>query len=82
MKIDMRFLSSAQESDKGESILAYTVELARALGMETVVEGVERKEQAEYLAAAGCDYGQGYYFAKPMPIESFEELLRREDNKS
>ena len=46
--------------------------------MKIVAEGIERKEQVEFLAEQGCDMIQGFYFAKPMPIEEFNERVERE----
>ncbi|MEG2639867.1 MAG: EAL domain-containing protein, partial [Clostridiales bacterium] len=50
------------------------ITMARALSMETVAEGVEERAQVDMLKKLGCDYIQGYYFAKPMPIGDFEKL--------
>ena len=50
--------------------------MARKLGLKVVAEGVKTEAQRALLAAAGCDYGQGYLFSRPMPDEEFESLLR------
>ena len=57
------------------AIVQMMVDLAHALGMEVVVEGVERKEQARQLKEMGCDLAQGYHFSKPLPPEVAEEFL-------
>ena len=52
------------------------------MNLTIVAEGIETREQMERLQSLGCDYAQGYFFAKPMPITEFEELLkgqRKED---
>ena len=49
------------------------MKLARDLSITTVVEGVETEQQVEFLKSISCDIAQGYYFAKPMPAEEFEE---------
>ena len=48
------------------------IAMAKWLGMRVITEGVETKEQVEHLRSLGCDMFQGYFFAKPMPVEEFE----------
>jgi EAL domain-containing protein (putative c-di-GMP-specific phosphodiesterase class I) len=52
------------------------VDLARALGMNVVAEGIETHEQYALLRQLGCRFGQGYLFARPMPADAVTELLR------
>lgn len=75
LKIDRGFLQDFIDSDRGQKIVAHTISMTRAIGMDLVAEGVETKEQADFLFGCGCDTAQGYYYAKPMPIEEFEKLL-------
>ncbi|UWP59337.1 putative bifunctional diguanylate cyclase/phosphodiesterase [Ruminococcus gauvreauii] len=77
LKLDMRFVQSETAKPKNRSILRYIMEIARFLGLRVVAEGVETNEQLERLRDLGCDYVQGYYFARPMPIEEFEKLIKR-----
>ena len=56
--------------------MAAVIRMAKWLNMPVVAEGVERIEQVEFLRSIGCEYVQGYYFAKPMPCEEFKALLR------
>jgi EAL domain-containing protein (putative c-di-GMP-specific phosphodiesterase class I) len=51
--------------------------MAHKLGLKVIAEGVETREQEEILAAAGCDYIQGYLISRPVPPEEFEALLRQ-----
>lgn len=74
LKIDMRFLSDTDKQGRSENILASVVRMAKWLDMPVVAEGVERREQVDFLRSIGCEYVQGYYFAKPMPVEDYEEL--------
>lgn len=76
LKLDMSLVRNL-DSEKQKLILGYVFSIAKDLGMEIVAEGVETQKQAEKLLAMGCDYAQGYYFAKPMPKEQFENYLRK-----
>jgi EAL domain-containing protein (putative c-di-GMP-specific phosphodiesterase class I) len=49
--------------------------MAHALGIQVIAEGVETELQRDLLAAAGCDYAQGYFFARPMPAKDFEAFM-------
>lgn len=81
LKIDMKFLDMSQESmGKGVGILEAVTRMANIMGMRMIAEGVETREQIEFLLNMGCTYGQGYYFYHPMPIETFEPLLADESN--
>ena len=55
------------------------IELARKLGMKTVAEGVETKEDEAIILQAGCDYGQGYYYSKPICAKEFTETYISSD---
>ena len=72
LKIDMGFLGTTTEETRGRKILKMVIQLSKELGMPIVMEGVETKEQVEFLKTLDCDMFQGYYFAKPMPVEEFE----------
>lgn len=78
LKIDMKFLSDTDENDRGENILAAVVRMAKWLEMPVIAEGVEKEEQVEFLKSIGCEYVQGYYFARPMPVDEFEKLAYEE----
>ncbi|MCI1931940.1 MAG: EAL domain-containing protein [Clostridia bacterium] len=75
LKIDMHFLSGAEIPGRSETIIAAIIRMAKWLKIPVIAEGVETKEQADFLSQIGCEYVQGYYFAKPMPIEKYEELI-------
>lgn len=74
LKIDKEFLS--ENSEKGEIIIANTISLAKQLNMKVIMEGVENKEQVSFLKKMKCDYVQGYYYNKPLPIREVEKLLK------
>lgn len=73
LKIDMKFLGETKNIERSRTILKSIVTLSRELCMKTVAEGVETKEQLDFLTSSGCDIYQGYYFAKPMSVDDFEE---------
>jgi EAL domain-containing protein (putative c-di-GMP-specific phosphodiesterase class I) len=66
LKIDRSFVLAMSESDQGFEIVRTIIMLARTLDMSVVAEGIETLAQYEALRALGCEYGQGYYFAKPL----------------
>lgn len=74
LKIDMKFLSDTDKQGRSENILASVVRMAKWLDMPVVAEGVERREQVDFLRSIGCEYVQGFYFARPMPVEDYEQL--------
>lgn len=78
LKIDMKFFSKGGTQEKGAKIIEAVIKMAEALDMTVIAEGVEDKEQVEFLTKLGCDYIQGYYFAKPMPEEQYKKLINEE----
>lgn len=72
LKIDMGFLQKTANQEKSKTILRMIISLAKSLKMEVITEGVETREQVLYLEEYGCDIYQGFYFAKPMPVNEFE----------
>jgi EAL domain-containing protein (putative c-di-GMP-specific phosphodiesterase class I) len=75
VKLDMRFLARSIHEGRGKEILQSIIQLIQKLDMTVIAEGVETKDSVEYLKSLGCDMFQGYYFAKPMKITSFEDSL-------
>jgi diguanylate cyclase (GGDEF)-like protein len=75
MKIDRIFLKGATPNHSDKIILNSIVFMGRELDMCMVCEGVETKEQYEFLKGIGCDIMQGYYFGRPMPLEEFDKFL-------
>lgn len=77
LKLDMKFIQSETAKPVDQGILRFIVSLARWMNLSVVAEGVETREQLERLREIGCDYVQGYLFAKPMPGEEFEQILKQ-----
>lgn len=74
IKIDKDFLDSEIASDKGKIVVNHTISMAKDLRLQVVAEGVETKEHVDFLRNSRCDIAQGFYFAKPMPLDKFNEL--------
>ncbi len=82
VKIDRSFLGAGPlPSERGARIIEGVVDLAKDLGLCTIAEGVEHKEQVDFLRQCGCDAIQGFYFARPMPSDEALALLDEEDGE-
>jgi EAL domain-containing protein (putative c-di-GMP-specific phosphodiesterase class I) len=71
----MKFLTNFDTNERTKDILDSIIHLASRLGMMTLTEGVETKEEAEFLNKIGCGRLQGYLFGKPYEIEKFEQAI-------
>jgi len=78
VKIDREFFKEPSDTIRGKKIIKSIIMMAKDLEIETVAEGVETKEQVEFLREIGCDLAQGFYYAKPMSISDFESLLEKQ----
>ncbi len=79
VKIDMEFLQDFESSKSGKIILMHTVSMLKNLGVNTLAEGVENKEQYDYLKSIGCELLQGYLIGRPMPLEEgIKEIKKNE----
>ena len=76
LKLDMDFVRNETEKPAVQSILSDVIRMAHRMGLDVVAEGVEEKYQLDRLRDLECDFVQGYFFAKPMPVSEFETLLR------
>lgn len=81
LKLDIKFLETSSKTKNNIGILNFVVGLGRWLDLSLIVEGVETIEQVNYLKSIGYTYGQGYYFAKPMPKDDFDNYLIKNRNK-
>ena len=76
IKLDTNFLRfEGKDYTKSIHVLESVVNMAKVIGLPIIVEGVEKKEHADFIESLGCRYIQGYYFYKPMPIKDFEDLI-------
>lgn len=77
LKIDQSFIGSLASSPKDAAIVRSTIALGHALGLSVVAEGIESAADLEWLAQAGCDIGQGYFIARPLAVDDFENWYSR-----
>ena len=75
IKIDISFVREMMENVKVKELVKEIIHMSKVLGIETVAEGVETKEQVGLLKQFGCDYLQGYYFSKPLPFGEAKKLI-------
>ncbi len=75
IKIDREFIRDLPQDRDSVDIVKATIGLAKAFGLKTVAEGVETKEQAEFLRKLGCDQAQGYFFSPPLPEDRLEVFV-------
>lgn len=75
LKIDKSLIDEIGESERKMALCGYIIRLGHELGLKVVAEGIETEAQRDALIWAGCDYGQGYLFSKPVPAGRIPELL-------
>lgn len=76
LKIDKSLVDYIVTSVEDQRIVHAIIDLGHTLGMKIVVEGVETREMVDMLVSFGCDYIQGYYFSKPLPVLDFQKFIR------
>jgi diguanylate cyclase (GGDEF)-like protein/PAS domain S-box-containing protein len=75
LKIDQSFVRELPNSDSDGTIVKAIIAMSNALGFKTIAEGIEEKQQEDYLKGLGCMQGQGYLYARPLDEEAFEAFL-------
>jgi diguanylate cyclase len=75
LKIDKSFVENLDENINSQSICQAIIELSRVLGITVIAEGIEKPSQADFLRKHGCSLGQGYYFARPLPLDEVLTLF-------
>ncbi|MDO5516078.1 MAG: bifunctional diguanylate cyclase/phosphodiesterase [Clostridium sp.] len=73
LKIDREFLNEVDESKRSKTIIKHVIKMAKELEIQTITEGVENVEQAEFLRNIGCDMAQGFLYSRPIPITEFAD---------
>ena len=77
LKVDMSFIRDIKQKPQNQAMVQSIVDYARRTNTETCIEGIENKEVSDYIEQFGSSWQQGYYYSKPVPIEQFEEVLRK-----
>lgn len=75
IKIDMQFIQALELSEKDQAITNIIINLAKSLGLKVIAEGVETKNQLEFLYEKSCDEVQGFFYYKPLPAMEIESIL-------
>jgi EAL domain-containing protein (putative c-di-GMP-specific phosphodiesterase class I) len=81
LKLDRSFVNDIGVSESGTSLVNAILFMTKALGLSCVAEGVETRQQLEFLAANNCEEAQGYWLAKPMPAAEFERWWTQRKSK-
>ena len=82
LKLDMKFIRNQMSKPAERSLLRAIIDMAHALNLKVVAEGVETVEQKERLKSMNCDIAQGYFYAKPTPAADYEKLLQERTLKN
>lgn len=77
LKVDMSFIRNIQQKPQNQAMVQSIVDYAKRTNTETCIEGIENKEVSDYIEQFGATWHQGYYYSKPVPIEQFEEVVRK-----
>jgi EAL domain-containing protein (putative c-di-GMP-specific phosphodiesterase class I) len=81
IKIDRSFVNSMTEVSNDKILCEAIIVMAKKLGIQVVAEGIETSEQLNILKNMGCEYGQGYYFSKPVSKSQFESILMNQSEE-
>ena len=79
IKLDIKFIQSELQERNNNNIMKFIINLAKWMNLLVIAEGVETKKQLDYLKQLNCNFVQGYFYAKPMPLEEFENRLIEEE---
>ena len=75
LKLDMKFIQNELSSPAGATIISFIIDLAHKLDLKVVAEGVESYEHVKKLRNMNCDYGQGYFYSRPLKVSDYESLI-------
>ena len=77
LKIDRTFMMNMKKNPSNKTIMETILTLAKGMGVKTIAEGVEIREDFDLLREAGCEFAQGYFINKPMDVKSFEQFIEQ-----
>ncbi len=77
LKIDRAFMQNVFENDSDRELVNVIIAMAKALNLKIVAEGIEERRHVDYLKERNCEFGQGFYYSRPLPAEEFEALLKQ-----
>ena len=77
LKVDCDFVRTLEENPKNKKILPVIIKLGHDLQIPVLAEGIETTEQKEYLEQNECDYGQGFWFSRPLPLDQLTAFLEK-----
>lgn len=77
VKLDKSFIDGVTKSNKDQFMVKSIIALSHSFGLKVIAEGVEKENQVEILKEMECDYIQGYYYGKPLPVDGIEEWIRK-----
>lgn len=74
IKIDKEFLEMSSDNVKGKKVIKHVISMCRDLKFDVVTEGIETREQADFISSCGCLIAQGYFYSKPLALDKFQEF--------
>lgn len=77
LKIDRAFMQNVFENESDQELVNVIIAMAKALNLKIVAEGIEERRHVDYLNNLNCEFGQGFYYSRPVPAEEFEALLKQ-----
>ena len=80
VKLDKGFLQSSADSSRGRQVIRSVISMCRDLKIQVVTEGLETKEQIDFITSCSCQIAQGFYYARPLALEEFEEYAQKHKN--
>ena len=81
LKLDRSFVAGISTDPRSAAIVRSTIELAHALGLQVVAEGIEDQQTLDVVASFDCDYAQGFHFSRAVPAAMFAAAIRRGANQ-